>query len=87
MQVALRGICKERVQKLLDANFIHPISDKQCGGWWICVDCRDINKSSLKHCFFVSFIDQGLDTIVSKKYFSFLDRLSGYNYIYIMSKY
>jgi hypothetical protein len=51
--------------------------------WRICVDYRELNKETLKDYFLMPFIDQVLDSLVGKKYFSFLDGFSGYNQIQI----
>jgi hypothetical protein len=48
--------------------------------WRIFVDFRELNKATLKDYFPLPFIDQVLDTLSGKKYFSFLD---GYNQILI----
>jgi len=42
-----------------------------------------LNKANLKDHFPLPFIDQVLDTLASKKYFSFMDDFSGYNQIQI----
>jgi hypothetical protein len=76
-------------------GFIYPISDskwvsplvvvpnKVTGKWRMCVDFRELNKETLKDYFHLPFIDQVLDTLVGKKYFSFLDGYIGYNQIQI----
>ena len=56
---------------------------KKGGKWIICVDYRELNKATKKDHFPLPFIDQVLDTLVGKKYFSFLDGYSGYNQISI----
>lgn len=56
---------------------------KKNGKWKICVDYRELYKSTQKDDFPLPFVEQVLDTLVGKKYFSFLDEFSGYNQIYI----
>jgi len=78
----------------LNVIFIYPISDnkwvsrliivpKKNGKWRICVDYEELNKTTQKYHFPLPFIDQSLDTLSRKKYFSFLDGLNGYNQIQI----
>eukprot|EP00253_Pinus_taeda_P008680 PITA_08680 len=87
----------EELQKFLDAGFIYPISDsewvsplvlvpKKNGKWRICVDYKELNKATKKYHFPLSFIDQVLDGLAGKKFFSFLDGFSGYNQIQISSE-
>lgn len=82
----------DKLQKLLNVNFIYPISDSQWvsplmfvpkknGKWRVCIAYRELNKATLKDHLPLPFIDQVLDTLVGKKYFSFLDGFSGYNHI------
>jgi hypothetical protein len=92
MNPALKDIVREELQKLLDVNFIYPIFDskwvsplvivpKKNGKWHICVDYMELNKATLKDYFPLPFIGQDLDTLAGKKFFSFLDGFSGYNWI------
>jgi hypothetical protein len=95
MNPTLKDIVKEEIQKLLNVGFIYPISDskwvsplvvvpkKVTGKWRICVDFWELNKATLKDYFPLPFIDQVLDTLSRKKYFSFLDGYNGYNQILI----
>jgi len=73
-------------------NFIYLISNSQWvsylvivpkknGKWRVCIDYRELNKATLKCHFTLPFIDQALDTLAVKKYFSFFDGFNGYNQI------
>lgn len=59
------------------------IVPKKNGKWRVCVDYRELNKATLKDHFPLPFIDRVLDTLVGKKYFSFLDAFNRYNQIKI----
>eukprot|EP00253_Pinus_taeda_P032891 PITA_32891 len=94
MNPNLREIVKEELQKLLNAGFIYPISDservsplvivpKKNGKWRVCVDYKALTKATPKDHFPLPFIDQVLDNLAGKKFFSFLDGFSGYNQINI----
>jgi hypothetical protein len=90
MNLALKDIIEEELQKHLNSNFNYLISNssplvimpKKNGKWRIYIYYRETKQShakgsfSIKHC-----IDQVLDTVLGKKLFSFLDRFSGYNHI------
>ena len=73
MNPALRDIVKQELQKLLDVNFIYPISNSEWvspliitlyknGKWRICVDYVELNKATQKNYFPFPFIDQFLST-------------------------
>lgn len=90
MNTNLREIVKEELQKLLNVNFIYPISysqwvspyvivPKKNGKWGVCIDYKELNKATLKYHFPLPFIDQVLDTLVGKKYFPFFYGFSGCN--------
>ena len=99
MNPALKDILKEALHKILTDSFIYPISNskwvsplvvvpkKVIGKCRICVDFREINKATLKDYFPLPFIDQVLDTLSGKQYFSFIDGYSGYNQILIGPEY
>jgi len=80
----LQEIVKAKLQKLIDVNFIYPISDskwvsplvlvpKKNGKWRICVDYRELNRATKKYHFPLPF--KVLNTLAGKKFFSFLDGL------------
>ena len=90
MKPNLRDIVEEEIQKNLEEGFIYPISNSECvstlvilpkknGKWRIYVDYRELNKATQKDHFPLPFIDQVLDTLSGKIFFSFLDGFSGYN--------
>jgi hypothetical protein len=97
MNPSLRDIVKQELQKLLDVNFIYLIYDS---GWLsplaivpnknekrrIFVDYRELNKATQKNHFPSPFINEVLDTLSGKKYFSFLDGFNGNNQIKISPK-
>jgi hypothetical protein len=94
MHPNLKEIVKEELHKILNADFIYPISDsewvsplvivpKKNGKWRVCVDYRAMNKATQKDHFPLPFIDQVLENLDGKKFFSFLDGFSGYNQIKI----
>ena len=98
MNPTLKEIVKEEFHKILNANFIYPISDSQWvsllvivpkknGKWRVYVDYRELNKATTKDHFPLPFIDKVLDTLSGKKLFSFLDGFSGYNKIQIAPDY
>ena len=62
------------------------IVPKKNGMCRIFVDYRELNKETQKDHFPFPFIDQVLDTLAGKKFFSFLDGFSGYNQIQIAPK-
>jgi hypothetical protein len=86
MNPALKDIVKGELQKLLDVNFIYPISNskwvsslvivpKKNGKWHFCVDYMETNKTTLNDYFPLPFMDQVLDTLAQKEYFSFFRRV------------
>jgi len=79
MNLALKDIVKEELQKLLDAGLIYPIFDsvwvlhlvrvpKKNGKWRIYVDYRELNKATKKDHLTLPFIDQVLDGLVGRSY-------------------
>ena len=83
MNPNIRDIVKEEIHKLLESGFIYPISEsewvsplvivpKKNGKWRVYVDYRELNKGTQKDHFPLPFIDQVLDTLSGKNFFSFL---------------
>lgn len=83
MNPNLKEIVKEELQKLLNANFIYPISNSQWGSpivivpkkdgkSRVCIDYRELNKATLKDHFSLPFIDQVLDALAGKKIHSWM---------------
>ena len=56
---------------------------KKNGNWFICIDYRELNRTTPKDHFPLPFINKVLDTLSRKKLFPFLDGFSGYNKIQI----
>jgi len=92
MNPTLKDILKEELQKLLDAGFIYPVSNtewvshlvlvpKKNGKWRIFFNYTKLNKAKKKDHFPLPFIDQVLDGLAGKRFFSFLDGFSGYKQI------
>ncbi|KAK8619596.1 hypothetical protein V6N13_135878 [Hibiscus sabdariffa] len=59
------------------------IPSRTVTGWRVCMDYRKLNKATRKDHFPLPFIDQMLDRLAGKSFYSFLDGYSGYNQIAI----
>jgi hypothetical protein len=46
--------------------------------WWMCIDCRKLNKATKKDHFPLPFIDEMLERLLNHAYFCFLDGYSGF---------
>jgi hypothetical protein len=70
---------------IFNSEWVSPlvIVPKKNGKWRVCVEYIELNKATRKDQFPWPFIDQVLDVLACKKYFSFLDGFSGYNQIQI----
>lgn len=90
----LKEIVETELQKLLDDGFIYPTSNSQWVSplvimpkkgvkWRVCMNFRDLNNATKNDNFPFPFVDQVLDSLSRKRYFSFLDGYSGYNQIRI----
>lgn len=88
----LLSVIKKEIKKLLDAKIIVPLRfsnwvanlvpvRKKNGEIRLCVDFRNLNRSSLKDNYPVPKMDHILQRVVGAKRMSFLDGYSGYNQI------
>ena len=59
------------------------IPTRMVTGWRVCIDYRQLNTTTMKDHFPLSFIDQMLDRLAGHPHFYFLDGYSGYNQIAI----
>ena len=87
----------QKVKKLLAVGFIKPIQHprwlsnivpvkKKNGQIRCCVDFRNLNKACSKDEFPLPNMDLLIDSAVGHAMFSFMDRFSGYNQIYMSTK-
>ncbi|GJX15003.1 hypothetical protein Tco_0206761 [Tanacetum coccineum] len=72
---------QERVEKLLDAGLIYPISDSPWVSpvhWWrVCIDYRKLNEATRKDHFPLLFMDQMLERLAGKPILCFSRCLFG----------
>ena len=73
-KVGTTVVINEKNELLLTRTFM---------GWRICIDCRRLNKVTIKDHFPLPFIDHMLDRLMGNEYFYFFDGYSGYNHITI----
>ena len=89
MNPSLKEIVQIELQKLLAVGFIYPILNSQWvsplvtvpkknGRLQVYIHYWELKKATLKDHFHLPFINQVLDTLAWKKYFSFLDGFSEY---------
>jgi ribonuclease HI len=85
---------KAEVHRLLEANFIEPVTyptwlanivmvQKKSGKWQMCIDFTSLNKACPKDNFPLPWIDKIVDSAVGCEVMSLLDCFSGYHQIYM----
>ncbi|KAJ0539891.1 putative nucleotidyltransferase, Ribonuclease H [Helianthus annuus] len=85
-----------QLQELLDKGFIRPSTSPWCapvlfvkkkdGSFRMCIDCRELNKLTIKNRYPLPHIDDLFDQLQSATYFSKIDLCSGYHQLRIQEE-
>jgi hypothetical protein len=84
---------KKEIEKMLVAGFIRPCRyaewissivpvQKKDGRWWVCVDFKDLNRSTPKDEYPMPVVETLINAATSNKILSFMDVNVGYNQIF-----
>jgi hypothetical protein len=85
---------KKEIEKMLEAGFIRscryaewissivPVQKKD-GRWWVCVDFRDLNRTTSKDEYPMPIAETLINAAVGNKILSFMDGNASYNHIFM----
>jgi hypothetical protein len=85
---------KKEIEKMLEAGFIRPCRyaewissivpvQKKDGRWRVCVDFRDLNRSTPRDEYLMPVAEMLINAAVSNKILSFMDGNADYNQIFM----
>lgn len=83
LKVILEYLLKEGVIRLKKSLYSTPIVlvRKKTGDLKLCIDYRELNKITVKDNFLVQLIDDQIDQLKNKKYFTLLDLKNGFHHV------